>query len=399
MQFAKKARLPLFRLGEIFLDAGIVSPDVLDQGLLIAKRATMPLGRVLVMSGHVSELDVECALSTQTSIRDGAIDVKMAKELLRFAHVHQVTIDEAYRLNGICRGIGPLPRMGKLVLAAGIVDDVGLKCALRHSRSSGYPLGRALVSLRLLDESTLGHCLNLQILIRDKRLSFLQAVRALQSIHSFKVPLDAALKAVGVPCPVSSQPRLGDILVQARLLSKVDSMIIAELGTENDAAFGQLLVQHKLASPLVVEAAVQIQEMLSTPMFSRSRANRLLGLVSSMSIPLEKLLAELDLLDQIVSLLRASGVIDERTMRDTAASIKDFEFSVAEVLIQRGVVTREMSRTGLVMVQEIQKGVVSYEKALDILRVSYDKQYDKSGLDCAEWDRVVPANTACPVAA
>src|SRR5581483_3110288 len=101
MLITKRNQSSRFRLGELFLEAGIISPDVLNQGLVIAKRATLPLGRVLVMSGHVSELDVVCALQTQTSIRDGAIDVKMAKALLRFAHVHQVTIDEAYRLNGI----------------------------------------------------------------------------------------------------------------------------------------------------------------------------------------------------------------------------------------------------------------------------------------------------------
>jgi len=332
---------------------------------------------VLIMSGHVSELDVDCAIVTQVSIRDGAIDVRMAKELLRFAHVHQVTIDEAYRLNGIGRGIGPLPRMGKLVLAAGLVDDVGLKCAMRHSKSTGYPLGRALVALNLIEKSTLFDCLNLQILMRDKQLTFLQAVRALQSMHSFKVTFDAALQSVGVIYPRNTkQPRLGDLLCDAGLLSKEDSLIIAELGTETDASFGQLLIQYNLMTPQMVESAVQIQRMLIMPMFSKSRAIRLLNLTHSMNAPLEKLLAEFDVLDQIVALLRAAGVIDERTMRDTAASIQDFEYSVAEVLIQRGLITKEMSRTGLVMLKEIQRGVVSYEKALEVLR-SLERHYEK----------------------
>ncbi|MBX9666128.1 MAG: hypothetical protein K2X93_00860 [Candidatus Obscuribacterales bacterium] len=369
MQLAKKVRPQYFRLGEILLEAGIISPDVLTQGLVIAKRATMPIGRVLIMSGHVSELDVECALNTQLSIRDGAIDVRMAKEMLRFSHVHQVNIDEAYRLNGIGRGIGPLPRMGKLVMAAGIVDDVGLKCALKHAQTTGYPLGRALVALRLIDESTLSTCVNLQILIRDRHISFLQAVRALQSIYSFKVPMEAALKAIGFAYhPHTAQPRLGEILVRAGLLAKEDSLIVAELGTESDAAFGQLLLKYNLVKPMVLEAAVQMQQMLGTPMLSKVRARRLLNLVNSMNVPLEKLFAEFDLLDQVVAILRAAGMIDERTMRDTAASINDFEYTVAEVLIQRGLITKEMSRTALVLINEIQRNVVSYEKALDILR-------------------------------
>lgn len=399
--FVKKSRSPLFRLGEIFLEAGIISPDVLEQGLLIAKRATMPLGRVLIMSGHVSELDVDCALVTQVSIRDGAIDVRMAKELLRFAHVHQVTINEAYRLNGIVRGIGPLSRMGKLVLAAGLVDDVGLKCAMRHSKSTGFPLGRALVALNIIGKSTLFDCLDLQILMRDRQLTFLQAVRVLQSIHSYNVTFDAALQSVGVSYPRNAkQPRLGDLLSDAGLLSPEDGLIIAELGTENDASFGQLLVQYNLMSPQMVESAVQIQRMLLMPMFSRARAVRLLNLVHSMNVPLEKLLAQFDVLDQVAALLRAAGVIDERTMRDTAASIKDFEFSVAEVLIQRGLITKEMSRTGLVMLKEIERGVVSYEKALEVLR-SLEKHYERKYVASSPvpWDQTSKTDDLLTVAA
>lgn len=388
--FVKKARSPLFRLGEIFLEAGIISPQVLEQGLLIAKRASMPLGRVLVMSGHVSDLDVDCALVTQVSIRDGAIDLRVAKELLRFAHVHQVTIDEAYRLNGIGRGVGPLSRLGKLMMAAGIVDDAGLKCAVKHSKSTGYPLGRALVSLRLITEQTLSHCLNLQILLRDKRISFLDAVRVLQSLQKSSQSLEAILRTCGVSSPVvSSPPRLGDLLVNSGLLSKADALIICELGTESDAAFGQLLVQYNLVTQQVLEAALEMQRMIALKTFSKARAYRLLNLVASMEKPLERLLAEFDVLDQIVALLRAAGVIDERTMRDTAASIENFEFSVSEVLIQRGFITKEMSRTGLVMLQELQRGSVSYERALEILGSFKPAAQDSYELYCAEWERAL----------
>jgi len=396
MRLAKKVRTPINRLGEIFLEAGIISPEVLDQGLVIAKRATMPLGRVLVMSGHVSELDVECALVTQVSIRDGAIDVRMAKEILRFAHVHQVTIEEAYRLNGIVIGLGPLPRMGKLVMAAGIVDEAGLSCALSHSKTTGYPLGRALVELEMIDEKLLSNCLNLQILLRDNQLTFLEAVRVLQEMYYKKISLEAALKIAGVKVfPKPNHVRLGDILVQAGLLAGADSVIICELGTENDTTFGQLLLQYELVTPLVVEAAAQLQRMMATTQFSKSRAFRLLNLVHTMKVPLEKLIKEFDVLDQMLSLLRSAEVIDERTMRETAVSIKDFEYSVAEVLIQRGTITKEMSRTSLVLIQEIERGVMTYEKALEALHAFRDP-YELYRL---EWERALAARTAFVTAA
>ena len=153
MLFANRIKSNKFRLGQILLDAGIISPDVLTHGLNIARQAAMPLGRVLVMSGHVSDLSVDLAVETQACIRDGAIDVKIAFELLRYAHGRQISINEAYRRHGIGRYLGSLSRIGKLLLAAGLVDEAGLHCALRHSQNTAYPLGNALVSLQLVSES------------------------------------------------------------------------------------------------------------------------------------------------------------------------------------------------------------------------------------------------------
>ncbi|HMO20468.1 MAG TPA: hypothetical protein PKC98_05815, partial [Candidatus Melainabacteria bacterium] len=196
MRFASRCQLVRFRLGELLLGAGIISPDVLTHSIAIARRAAMPIGRVLIMSGHVSDLDITCALETQSSIRDGAIDERLARQLLRFSHVHQCSIDEAYRLNGIARELGPLSRFGKLVLAAGVGDESGLKCALKHCESTNLPLGKALVSLNLISEERHVDCMNLQILVRDEKITFLNAVKALQAANEEGIELEKALARV-----------------------------------------------------------------------------------------------------------------------------------------------------------------------------------------------------------
>ncbi|MBZ0185053.1 MAG: hypothetical protein K8F91_02290 [Candidatus Obscuribacterales bacterium] len=370
MRFATRCTAIRYRLGELLLEAGIISPDVLTHGLSISKRAAMPIGRVLIMSGHVSYLDIDCAVQAQTSIREGSIDAKLARELLRFSHVHQVTIDEAYRLNGISRDLGPLSRLGKLLLAAGVVDECGLRCAIKHSQSTGYPIGRALVALELLSESLHIVCMNLQILLKDGRISFLDAVRVLKSMHADNVPLEQALSRIGYdPASDIKRPRIGELLVDAGLLSYEDALVVTELGTENDTNFGKLLLEYNLTSLIVVEAVLQIQQMFSnTPLFTRARAIRLLKLVSTLKVPLEQILSEVDTLDQIVTLLRAAELIDEKALRDAAAQIVDFEQTVAEAVITRGVVSPLESKIGLDCLRKIQSGALSYEEALNILR-------------------------------
>ncbi len=370
MQFAKRVTSTRFRLGEILLDAGIISPEVLNQGLLIARRAAMPIGRVLVMSGHVTDLDINIAIETQSSIRTGSIDIKIAFELLRFAHNHQISIDEAYRRHGVGRDLGTLPRVGKLLLAAGLVDAIGMRCALKHSSNSGFPLGNSLVSLNLVAEPILLCCMNLQILIRDKYISFLDAVRCLKIVVAEQVTLETALKTIGVPFyNATSVPRMGELLVAAGLVLHADRMILLEMSAESDKPLGELLNEYSLVSPAVLDAVLKIQSMLNggNPVFTKSRAIRLLQLVQSMDTPLETILAEFDVLDQVVTLLRVAGVVPDSLIEHTKATIKDHEQSVSEALITRGIINRDLSHAGMECLHKIQMGETSYEKALAYL--------------------------------
>ncbi|MBX9696236.1 MAG: hypothetical protein K2Z81_27855 [Cyanobacteria bacterium] len=370
MQFAKRVTSTRFRLGEILLDAGIISPEVLNQTLLIARRAAMPIGRVLVMSGHVTDLDINIAVETQSSIRNGSIDVKIAFELLRFAHKQQISIDEAYRRHGIGRDLGTLPRIGKLLLAANLIDQIGMRCALKHSESTGFPLGNSLVSLNLVAEPILLCCMNLQILIRDKYLSFLDAVRCLKIIVSEQVTLEVALKTIGVPFYNSSPvPRMGDLLVASGLMLHADRMILLEMAAECDKPLGELLKEYNMVSPAVLDAVIKVQAMFNdgNPVFTRSRAIRLLQLVQSMDTSLEVILAEFDILDQVVTLLRVAGVVPDSLISHTKSSIRDHEQSVSEALITRGIINKDLSQAGLECLHKIQTGETTYEKALAYL--------------------------------
>lgn len=378
MLLAKKTRNPLYRLGELFLEAGIISPVILNNCLVIAKRTAMPLGRVLVMSGHVSDLDVECAVRTQRSVREGSIEVQMAKELLRFAHVHQVTIDEAYRLNGISRELGSLTRLGKLLLAAGILNEESLKKGMRYSEQTGYPLGLSLVHLNLITEKTLTTCINLQILLRDKHLHFFDAVKAVQFIvrdgESFEGLLTAlGLKGVGIPV---APPKVGELLVDAKLLSAEDAMVLAELGTEQDMQYGELVTTYNLVQRNVIDAAVQLQKMFKNPMFTRARAARLLKLVHEMNTTLEQVMSDFDVIEQAVTLLRAAGVIDEAVLRESAASIENFEMCVSEALILRNEITKNQARKAIECLHHIESGKMSYNEALHTLRMEELKEIE-----------------------
>ena len=59
------------RLGEILVDAGVVKSELVNQSLAIAKNTKMPIGRVLISHGHLSDLIIKNAVEAQQGVRDG----------------------------------------------------------------------------------------------------------------------------------------------------------------------------------------------------------------------------------------------------------------------------------------------------------------------------------------
>ncbi|HMO22988.1 MAG TPA: hypothetical protein PKC98_18650, partial [Candidatus Melainabacteria bacterium] len=164
-------------------------------------------------------------------------------------------------------------------------------------------------------------------------------------------------------------PRLGELLVAAGIVSYEDSLVVAELGTENDINYGNLLIQNRLASIIDIDAALLVQKMFTanTERFTMRRAVRLIKMAHAMQEPLENLLLELDVLEQVIKLLRDAELIDEGVIRSVAAEIVDFEQTLAEALVTRGVVTPRQSKAGLDCLKQIEARKLSYEHALVLL--------------------------------
>lgn len=97
------------------------------------------------------------------------------------------------------------------------------------------------------------------------------------------------------------------------------------------------------------------------------RAVRLIKMAHAMQEPLENLLLELDVLEQVVKLLRDAQLIDEGVIRRVAAEIVEFEQTLAEALVTRGVVTPRQSKAGLDCLKQIEARKLSYEDALVLL--------------------------------
>jgi hypothetical protein len=356
------------RLGELFAETGIIDHSAVAEGLSIARRTSFPIGRVLVMTGWIDDHDINCGVEVQALLRAGTIDKELAKDLLRFSHLNKVDITEAFRLNGLSRhGDNPTSRLGKLMLAAGVADAGRLTQANREAQRHQCTLGGAMIMLRIITPKTLEGALNLQIMMRDKKIDFPEAIRFLKEMHDRNVSLREVITDShdqGMLLRLSKgQPRLGEFLVAAELVSPQVVLMACEIGNEEDNNIGRVMLAQGHLTELQLEASLQLQEMVLNRQITYRRAVKLIKLVGRLLAPLAQIVDESKTLDMVFKLLRAAGLVSEKVTREVACQIMDFEDTVAEAMLARGFIQAVHFRIGLVCLEKMHRNELTEAKA------------------------------------
>ena len=170
------------RLGQVLIDLNMVTRMQLEQALQVAQELGLPVGRVLVMYGIVSERNLQATVQLQSLLKDELLDITTAKRIAACMVGANISFDEAVKKVGWHRPESSgSNKLGELLQLAGFVTQDQLEDSLLKSKSSGVPFGRILVLNGVLTESLLSSALNAQILVRDNKVTKEQAVRGLKA--------------------------------------------------------------------------------------------------------------------------------------------------------------------------------------------------------------------------
>ncbi|CAN5270738.1 hypothetical protein BH11CYA1_BH11CYA1_29100 [soil metagenome] len=276
------------RLGDLLTGAGLLKAEDLRQGMLIAKTQSLPVGRVLIMSGFIIEPHLQAAVQAQSMLKDGLIDLETALGSLRVISRDGLTLDQALSKMGWAQPVNQVTnKLGELLIEAGLVSRAQLDAALIQGESTGLPLGRVLVTNGWLSEQLLSSALNAQILVRDRRVTREQAISSLRAALERQVPIEQTLAETGVSLHLANETvRLGELLVMAKLLDEEKLMQAVELGLVNEQPIGQVLVKNGMVSETVLQSALAIQSMVSKGELRKVQSGRVLELVNTEKISL-----------------------------------------------------------------------------------------------------------------
>ncbi len=144
----------LVKVGELLVQAGLLQPADVVEAIQVSKRVQIPIGRVLIASGLVSEGFLQTVLQAQLLIRDGLVSSEQAIDAMKLVASLNIPLKEALqKLNLTPEYTSETVDLAEILLDSNIVTQEQLDAALATSSRAGVPLSAALVLQGILSQS------------------------------------------------------------------------------------------------------------------------------------------------------------------------------------------------------------------------------------------------------
>lgn len=150
-------------------------------------------------------------------------------------------------------------KLGELLVAAGLISRPDVDSYLSLAKFMGLPLGNLLVREQKLSSEVLKVAIRLQALIAEGMISLELSCRALRDIRSMKISAQGLLDSLDSYSQSVRSCRLGELLIDAGLLSELALGRALVSSIETSKPLGQTLVQQGTLRPEVVGAALHAQ--------------------------------------------------------------------------------------------------------------------------------------------
>lgn len=279
------------RLGDLLTQAGLLRPEELREAMQIAKHQSLPVGRVLIMSGFLSDGQLRAAVQAQSLLKDGVITLDVVLQALSIVGKEEMPLEDAFRQLGLdVQQSQPTNKLGELLIEAELVTREVLDQALGQSTQSGLPLGRILILTGALVEPLLSSALNAQVLVRDHKITREQAVQGLKSARDRQVPLEQGLAESGLQLPLHNTIRLGELLVKAGIMPDTNLMDYVEMGLVQEQPLGQILIAQSVINEQVLTNALELQKMVASGALIGDQAALVLNMVAAGGTTIEEVL-------------------------------------------------------------------------------------------------------------
>lgn len=262
------------KLGELLVGAGLTTEEQMEGALRQSITTGLPMGRLLVLSGVLSDSLLAAALTAQVLVRDGKLSKEDAISSLKAAKGRQVPIEVPLAEKGFYelpsrKGV----RLGELLAASGLVSESEVLSAVEVGLLEQKPIGQVLVERSPISEIVLEAALKLQKDIAADKVAMDQAAQALFLVHADGISLQAALSKMQSLVPKKDGvPPLAHFLRLVRRISSDDIKKAMEFAIKDAEIFTQVSIRSGIVDENTMKIAQQCEELMRKGILSLERA-------------------------------------------------------------------------------------------------------------------------------
>ncbi|MDZ4838133.1 MAG: hypothetical protein SGJ27_30490 [Candidatus Melainabacteria bacterium] len=241
------------RFGEFLAALDALQPEDLAGALMASKQLGIPLGRTLVVRRLVSNEDLGRLLEFHGLYRRNLCDFDQVREAFNLSKVQGLNVKEALGAIGLAVDEIESVRLGELLLAAQLVDVNQLNNALSLQNLCGLPLGRVLCIHFNFPPEIIDAALNFQTSIRQKTLSYVDAVDQLKIM-----PLELNSPAMKLAIELDFR----DLLIAGKVCSESDVQTATNFALANNLPLEQVLAGFTWIDPALVSATLGLSKLV-----------------------------------------------------------------------------------------------------------------------------------------
>jgi hypothetical protein len=190
-------------LGRLFIDAGVITSQMLDEAMETSLLSGLPLVRVLVLQQSLTEMVAYSGLTAFLLLKQKRIGRDQAVGALKLASMHNEQIEEILEFGGLKRYRSHnLVRLGELLVISELISELDLLSCVERTLSEAKPLGQVLVDEGIASEQMVGYALRAQKYIQDGTVDPVRAGQMLKECAATGRPLELSMEELAAIKPI-----------------------------------------------------------------------------------------------------------------------------------------------------------------------------------------------------
>ena len=372
-----------YRLGDLLLAADILKTDYIKEALSAYESQGLPLGKVLVVSGYLSDDELKSTLDLQYMVNDQLLEFDKAVEVLKLCCSEGLTISEAFHKARIVKPEEKeTNKLGSILVDAGVIDDEILEDCLVANESTSLPLGHIISHRGKASQAIIDRALCVQNLARTGKLVRKVGIESLKwalSRENDLLKLDA--NKGYVKKPFKTTPKTGELFSELNILSESQINELLVNSISQNKTFGMSLRENFNVSKEVVDSVIELQEMIDRKTITKETALKALPNIVAQGHSSTRAVAEASLYGLIsnqapalIELMKSSGVLKvEQISRDITESLTvnyNQARQVAFSLVNGKIASEQIVFSALRLIDLINRKVITFENGIVALEFS-----------------------------